>query len=143
VVRTDLGRRQATGCERDLDHFSIHLSATDRGARLAVEQLHVWGWPYDTDVNHTAALLVAELAANAVRHGRVKVRDFRLSLYRDNPAALRIELTNARIDRRPPIPGTLPPAPPRRIPGVVCSTSRRWPATGRRVRGLTHQDGPA
>ncbi|TDT40039.1 anti-sigma regulatory factor (Ser/Thr protein kinase) [Streptomyces sp. BK208] len=94
--------------------FTIRLSATPRGARLArrlaAEQLHGWGWSYDTEANRTAALLVAELAANAVRHGRVSGRDFhlRLSLHPQGPA-LRIEVTDARADRFPPRPGALAP----------------------------------
>ncbi|BFO16711.1 ATP-binding protein [Streptomyces sp. KM77-8] len=98
-------------------HFCIRLSATTRGARLArhlsAEQLTAWGWPYDTDGNRTASLLVAELAANAVVHGRVAGRDFRLRLtLHPEDATLRIELTDARPDHRPPTPGTLPPAAP-------------------------------
>ncbi|MDX3645673.1 ATP-binding protein, partial [Streptomyces sp. MB09-02B] len=86
-------------------HFTLCLSATFRGARLArhlaAEQLHRWGWPYDTEANHTSTLLVAELATNAVRHGHVRGRDFRLrlTLYPEDPA-LRIEVTDARPDRR-------------------------------------------
>jgi anti-sigma regulatory factor (Ser/Thr protein kinase) len=93
-------------------HFSLRLSATRRGARLArrltAQQLDAWGWPYDGDANRAAALLVAELAANAVLHGRVSGRDFRLrlTLYPADPA-LRIEVTDAGVDRRPPTPGTL------------------------------------
>ncbi|MER5376173.1 ATP-binding protein [Streptomyces sp. NPDC002553] len=95
---------------------TVRLSATPRGARLArrltAEQLDTWGWPYATDANGTAALLVAELAANAVRHGRERGRDFRLrlTLYPQD-ATLRIEVTDPRPGRRPPTPGTLrPPA---------------------------------
>ena len=104
-------RAQPSVATRD---FTIRLSATPRGARLArrlaVEQLDGWGWPYDSEVGHTATLLVAELAANAVRHGRVSGQDFRLrlSLHSQGPA-LRIEVTDARADRVPPRPGTLAP----------------------------------
>ncbi|MFD9318661.1 ATP-binding protein [Streptomyces sp. NPDC060053] len=106
-----------TGHATPTRHFTLRLSATPRGARLArhlaAEQLDTWGWPYATDANGTAALLVAELAANAVRHGRERGRDFRLrlTLHPEN-ATLRIEVTDARPGRRPPTPGTLePPAP--------------------------------
>ncbi|MFG6300130.1 MULTISPECIES: ATP-binding protein [Streptomyces] len=119
--------------------FTIRLSATPRGARLArrlaAGQLDGWGWPYDTEANHTATLLVAELATNAVRHGRVKGRDFRmtLSLYRDDPVALRIELTDPRTDRRPPTPGTLPPASPETEAGrgllLVDALASHWGTT--------------
>lgn len=61
-------------------NFDVRLSATPRGARLArllaTEQLRAWGLPMDP-----AAHLVAELAANAVTHGRVPGRDFQLLLY--------------------------------------------------------------
>ncbi len=98
-------------------HFRIRLSATARGARLArhltAGQLASWGWPYDSGGNRTASLLVAELAANAVRHGRARGRDFglRLTLYPQD-TTLRVEVTDARPDRLPPAPGTLAPAGP-------------------------------
>ncbi|MFD2685474.1 ATP-binding protein [Streptomyces phyllanthi] len=97
-------------------HFTIRLSATRRGARLArqlaCERLNSWGWPYDSEANHTTALLVAELAANAALHGRERGRDFRLglTLFHED-ATLRIEVTDPRPDRRPPAPGS-PQLPP-------------------------------
>ncbi|MFJ3973806.1 ATP-binding protein [Streptomyces sp. NPDC090021] len=95
--------------------FSQLLSSTRRGARLArllaVTELRTWHLPLE--VTERAELLVAELAANAVRHGRVQGRDFRLRL-RIAPAAparpvtsaavapaLRIEVTDARGERLP------------------------------------------
>ncbi|MFF5856372.1 ATP-binding protein [Streptomyces sp. NPDC012751] len=120
-------------------HFTIRLSATPKGARLArrlaAERLHGWGWPYETEANLTTALLVAELATNAVRHGRVQGRDFRLTLtlYQDDLATLRIELTDARADRRPPAPGTLPPASPETESGrgllLVEALASHWGTT--------------
>ncbi|MFE9093257.1 ATP-binding protein [Streptomyces sp. NPDC007264] len=97
--------------------FTMRLSATRRGARLARRlacgQLEEWGWPYDSGVNRTVGLLVGELAANAVLHGRVKGRDFRLRLtLHPEDATLRIEVTDPRPGCRPPGPGTLrPPSP--------------------------------
>lgn len=80
------------------------LSATPRGARLArrltAHQLTAWGHPYDSNANHTAQQLVAELAANAVTHGRVPGRDFELRLTLLPEGALRIEVSDARGDRR-------------------------------------------
>ncbi|MFG2287062.1 ATP-binding protein [Streptomyces sp. NPDC048595] len=79
--------------------FTVQLSATRRGARLArllaTEQLRSWGLPLET-----AAHVIAELAANAALHGRVPGRDFRLMLtvYDDT---LRIEVTDARAERLP------------------------------------------
>ncbi|MCI3151256.1 ATP-binding protein [Streptomyces sp. GB4-14] len=119
-------------------HFRIRLSATARGARLArhlaAEQLDTWGWPYDSEGNRTASLLVAELATNAVRHGRARGRDFalRLTLYAEDET-LRIEVTDARPDRSPPLPGTLTPADPDTESGrgllLVESLSTHWGAT--------------
>lgn len=57
-----------------------------------------------------ARLLVAELAANAVRHGRVPGRDFRLTLLVTPPATLRIEVTDTRWERLP-VRMTTAPAP--------------------------------
>ncbi len=84
--------------------FTQRLSATPRGARLArrlaAHQLAAWGHPYDSDANHTAQQLVAELAANAVTHGRVPGRDFELRLILLTEQTLRIEVSDARGDRR-------------------------------------------
>ncbi|MFJ2257900.1 ATP-binding protein [Streptomyces sp. NPDC087844] len=72
--------------------FSVQLSPTPRGARLArllaTEQLRAWGAPLDP-----ARHLVAELAANAATHGRVHGRDFRLTLV-VVAETLRIEVTD-------------------------------------------------
>ncbi|GAB1326677.1 ATP-binding protein [Streptomyces sennicomposti] len=119
-------------------HFTIRLSATPRGARLArrlaTQQLADWGWGYATEASGTVALLVAELTANAVRHGRVRGRDFRMSLtlHAADPA-LRIEVTDARPDHRPPTPGTLAQSPPDAESGrgllLVEALSTHWGVT--------------
>ena len=71
-----------------------------RGARrarlLAAEQLEAWGLPLDP-----ARLVVAELAANAVVHGRVPGRDFRLGLTVTVDGVLRIEVTDPRGESVP------------------------------------------
>ncbi|MFD0316560.1 ATP-binding protein [Streptomyces flavalbus] len=83
-----------------LHHFTVPLSATRRGARLArllaVQQLSEWGVPLDP-----ARVVVAELAANAVLHGRVPGRGFRLTLSVTQPDVLRVEVTDPRGDRLP------------------------------------------
>lgn len=80
------------------------LSATPRGARLArrltAAQLTEWGHPPDTEANDTAQHLVAELAANAVTHGRVPGRDFELRLLLLPGNTLRIEVSDPRDDRQ-------------------------------------------
>ncbi|MFC7637995.1 ATP-binding protein [Streptomyces thermogriseus] len=85
--------------DTDVPHFSVLLSSTPRGARLArllaADQLRAWELPVET-----ASHIVAELAANAVTHGRVPGRSFRLTLYVVG-GTLRIEVTDTRSDRRP------------------------------------------
>ncbi|OSC61680.1 hypothetical protein B5181_26705, partial [Streptomyces sp. 4F] len=80
-------------------NFSVQLSPTPRGARLArllgVEQLRAWGLPLDP-----ARQLIAELASNAAAHGRVPGRDFRLTLYVVGDT-LRIEVTDTRGEELP------------------------------------------
>ncbi|MCX5437640.1 ATP-binding protein [Streptomyces sp. NBC_00063] len=84
--------------------FTIRLSATPRGARLArrltVQQLVDWTCPFET-----AELLVAELENNAITHGRVPGRDFRLTLTLTPTDTLCIEVTDARGDTMPREPG--------------------------------------
>ncbi|MGW3915697.1 ATP-binding protein [Streptomyces sp. NPDC005070] len=94
---SDVNRRTV---HAPLHHFSVPLSATRRGARLArllaAEQLHDWGLPLDP-----ARLVVAELAANAVLHGRVPGRSFRLTLSVRAPRTLCVEVADARGERWP------------------------------------------
>lgn len=81
-------------------HFSVPLSATRRGARLArllaAEQLREWELPLDP-----ARTIVAELAANAVLHGRVPGRDFRLALTHGDDGVLTVAVTDPRGDQLP------------------------------------------
>ncbi|TQJ54923.1 histidine kinase-like protein [Streptomyces sp. SLBN-115] len=96
----------AQGSTRDvsLGELTLRLSATPRGARLARRltghQLTAWGHPHGSDANHTAQQVVAELAANAVTHGRVPGRDFELRLRLLPEDTLRVEVSDARADRR-------------------------------------------
>jgi anti-sigma regulatory factor (Ser/Thr protein kinase) len=89
--------------------FTQRLSATPRGARLArhlaLIQLHDWGISHDAPTADSVALIVAELAANAVTHGRVPGRDFelRLSLV---TGSVRVEVTDTRGE---PLPAVRPP----------------------------------
>ncbi|MGY3202553.1 ATP-binding protein [Streptomyces sp. TE5632] len=84
------------------------FASTPRGARLArrlaVRCLEEWGHPPASDVSCTVALVVGELAANAVRHGRVPGHDFRLRIALDEVAGLvRIEVADAAAAKRPPV----------------------------------------
>ncbi|WP_258382764.1 ATP-binding protein [Streptomyces sp. NTH33] len=82
-----------------IHNFSVLLSSTPRGARLArllaADQLRKWELPVEA-----ASHVVAELAANAATHGRLPGRSFRLTLYVVG-STLRIEVTDTRGDRRP------------------------------------------
>ncbi|WP_328724577.1 ATP-binding protein [Streptomyces sp. NBC_00259] len=86
--------------------FTQLLSSTRRGARLArllsASQLQSWGAPQD--LTERAEIVVAELAANAVLHGRLPGRSFRLTLVFDaSPGLLRIDVTDARGERWPQV----------------------------------------
>lgn len=84
--------------------FTQLFSSTRRGARLArllgVAELRSWCVPHG--LAERAECVIAELGANAVLHGRVPGRCFRLSLAFDPSAGrLRVEVSDARGDIRP------------------------------------------
>lgn len=85
--------------------FRQLLSATPRGARLARRlagvQLAAWGIPYGCALAEDVELVVGELAANAVLHGRVPGRDFEIRLGYDG-LRVRVEVSDARGDAAPP-----------------------------------------
>ncbi|MEU8570286.1 ATP-binding protein [Streptomyces pathocidini] len=126
--------------------FTQRFSATPLGARLArhlaLNQLHGWGIPHGTDVSDAAAVLVAELAANAVTHGRVPDRDFELRLAL-TPAVLRIEVSDTRAERRPPTSGDVPPPSALAESGrglvLVETLADRWTVLSRAPIGKTIQ----
>lgn len=129
--------------------FVQRLSPTPRGARLArnlaLIQLHSWGIPYGSDTSDAVAVIVAELAANAVTHGRIPGRDYelRLSLV---TGSVRIEVTDSRTGPRPPSPGSVRRRPPRPLAEdgrglmLVDALADRWevidrePPPGKTVR---------
>ncbi|MFF5335731.1 ATP-binding protein [Streptomyces sp. NPDC013181] len=96
------------------NEFALLLSSTRRGARLArtlaVQQLTEWAdLAHDSEPARAVALVTGELAANAVAHGHVPGRDFRLRLLL-LPHVLRIEVTDTGPERLParPAPGIMP-----------------------------------
>ncbi|MFF4929265.1 ATP-binding protein [Streptomyces griseofuscus] len=125
------------------------LSSTPRGARLArrlaVAQLDGWGYAHDSETTEAVALVVAELAANAVTHGHVPGRDFELRLARD-AHGIRIEVSDTRSECQPPGPGNV--TPPSRLAEsgrgllLVDAVARCWevvdkePPPGKTVRAL-------
>lgn len=87
--------------------FAHRLPATRRGASLArgfaVRQLGDWGIGPDAPLRDTVAALVAELAANAVLHGRVAGRDFELRLaYEHESGHVRVEVSDTHPGRPEP-----------------------------------------
>lgn len=120
--------------------FQQRFSATRKAARLArllaVHQFHEWGIPYGSDSSDAAALIVAELTANAVTHGRVPGRDFELRLALEAGGLLRIEVTDARTERRLPAPPPRAPAPDAEAGRgllLVEALAATWGVTGRQV----------
>ncbi|MFD7257086.1 ATP-binding protein [Streptomyces sp. NPDC059874] len=88
--------------------FVATLPASPHGARAARQitsaQLADWGLPFAD-----AAQVVAELASNAVTHGRVPGRRFRLRLT-STGTTLRIEVSDTRSECAPPPIPELPAA---------------------------------
>ncbi|MFD7526508.1 MULTISPECIES: ATP-binding protein [unclassified Streptomyces] len=88
------------------NEFVQRFSATRRGARLArrlaAHQLEKWGVPYGSELSDDVAVIVSELAANAVLHGLVPGRDFELRLVA-LAGVLRIEVSDARGERGPDV----------------------------------------
>ncbi|MFD7711359.1 ATP-binding protein [Streptomyces sp. NPDC059786] len=103
----------------------MRFSSTPRGVRLArrlcAERLDAWGVPYDSDAHDVVTLVVAELCANAMRHGHVAGRDFHVELTGASglagpaagtavPTAVRVEVTDTRGESLPSCPATEPPS---------------------------------
>ncbi|MEU5366937.1 ATP-binding protein [Streptomyces sp. NPDC005925] len=90
--------------------FELRFASTPRGARLARRlasyRLDSWGHGYGSEANEATTLVVAELASNAVTHGRVPGRDALLRLTRTDDR-LRVEVADTRGERHPAVgPGT-------------------------------------
>lgn len=124
--------------------FVQRCSATRLGAtlarRLAVWKLDVWGVPYGTQLSDTVALLVAELAANSVLHGRVPGRDFELRLsYAYGTGVVRIEISDTHEAR--PVPAAATPPDPEADGGrgllIVEEIAARWGVSDRLGPGKT------
>ncbi|WP_432197779.1 ATP-binding protein [Streptomyces sp. bgisy027] len=90
----------------------MRFSSTPRGARLArrlvSDRLDAWGHPYTSTANETLTLITAELAANAVTHGRVAGRDFEVRLSAGEEA-LRVAVSDTRAEHVPPPSPSEPP----------------------------------
>ncbi|MFD3788185.1 ATP-binding protein [Streptomyces cyaneofuscatus] len=86
--------------------LSRQFASTPQGAQEArhavVRQLGQWGFGPMADVSCTVALVVAELAANAVRHGSLPGREFAVRVdYEGAASRFRIEVSDVRLGRTP------------------------------------------
>ncbi|MFJ9967451.1 ATP-binding protein [Streptomyces avermitilis] len=124
--------------------FSTQFTSSPRGARLArhltVLCMTDWGYPPSSDTSGVAALLVAELAANAVRHGRAPGRDFHLRIALDvRTRLIRIEVADASA--RQPRFGSKTVARPEDESGrgllLVAVLAARWGTEPRTPTGKT------
>jgi anti-sigma regulatory factor (Ser/Thr protein kinase) len=126
------------------DQFTHRFSSTRRGARLArllvLQQLDAWGFPYRSEPSDLVAAIVAELAANAVTHGRVPGRDFEVRLTR-TATTLRVEVADTRTEGRPPVDGAPTAPPPDSETGrgllLVTGLAARWGVAERQGPGKT------
>ncbi|MFG3656605.1 ATP-binding protein [Streptomyces sp. NPDC047706] len=122
--------RKSAELDTGIRSFSVQLSSTPRGARLArllaTEQLRSWEIPLDP-----GRQIVAELAANAATHGRVGGRDFRLMLYVVGDV-LRVEVTDTRGERLPRPQAPSPGAESGRGLLLVQALADRWGVVGDR-----------
>ncbi|WP_338059584.1 ATP-binding protein [Streptomyces nanshensis] len=112
--------------------FAMRFTSTPRGARLArrlvARRLADWGHPYGAEPNETMTLIAGELTANAVRHGHVPGRDFRVVLTCP-PGLLRIEVTDTRGELRPACRVTGPDTENGRGLLLVSQLAERWAVT--------------
>ncbi|MGW6888145.1 ATP-binding protein [Streptomyces chartreusis] len=116
--------------------FTMRFSSTPRGARLArrlvADRLAAWGHPYTSTANETLTLITAELAANAVTHGRVPGRDFEVRLTAD-AGTLRVQVSDTRAERVPLFSPHEPPDDAESGRGLmlVAALASGWGATPR------------
>ena len=123
------------------------LAGTPKGAaicrRIARRQLTLWGLnSTHTEPFHSALLIVAELAANAITHGRVPGRGFELHLALTTTArrgtTLRIEISDPRGDKLPALPTVhLPNAQSGRGLTLINALCDRWGAVPRHPNSKT------
>ncbi|MGW5970129.1 ATP-binding protein [Streptomyces sp. NPDC055186] len=117
--------------------LTLRFSPTPRGARLArrlaSQQMDAWGWAYGSPVHDTVELVVAELAANAVTHGRAPGRDAERRLTAEPGGGIvRVEVSDAggndgrSCHRASGSTMTV---------GVGWLWSRRWPGNGASPNG--------
>lgn len=137
------GREALAPREAERHFFSMQFPSTAHGARRArrttVRHLEQWGFPSASDASCTVALVVAELAANAVRHGRVPGRNFLLSVaYEPRARRIRVEVSDA-CPELPPADPSMPDDEEESGRGLVLvgALAARWGAAPRSPLGKT------
>ncbi|MEW2163371.1 ATP-binding protein [Streptomyces sp. NPDC007084] len=128
----------------DAGALTARFVSSPRGARLArrlaVRRMEEWGYPPESDPSCAVALVVGELTANAVRHGHVPGRDFRLRLGLAKDAGLvRIEVCDAAAAKQPLAapPSAYPDGESGRGLLLVDVLAARWGWTPREPVGKT------
>ncbi|MDQ0908938.1 anti-sigma regulatory factor (Ser/Thr protein kinase) [Streptomyces canus] len=135
---------ETTDVQSELPPLVAQFASSPRGARLArqlaVRHLEEWGYPPASDASCAVALVVAELAANAVLHGRVPGHDFGLRVALDTAAGLvRVEVADAASVKRPPatVPSSVPEGESGRGLLLVDALAVRWGSVPRHPLGKT------
>ncbi|EGX58572.1 hypothetical protein SZN_17082 [Streptomyces zinciresistens K42] len=98
---------ETTNVQSEPPALVAQFTSSPRGARLArqlaVRHLEKQGYPPASDASCAVALVVAELAADAVLHGRVPGHGFGLRVALDTAAGVvRVEVADAASGKRPP-----------------------------------------
>lgn len=132
------------GGERELQPLIAYFPSSPRAAQLARRHAVRWleerGYPPASDVSCAVALVVGELAANAVQHGRVPGREFGLRLALDRAAGLlRVEVADAASAKRLPtaVPSSSPEGESGRGLLLVDALAVHWGSAPRRPVGKT------
>ncbi|MEU1481719.1 ATP-binding protein [Streptomyces sp. NPDC005760] len=135
---------ETTDVQSELPPLVAQFASSPRGARLArrlaVRHLEERGYPPASDTSCAVALVVAELAANAVLHGRVPGHDFGLRVALDTAAGLvRVEVADATSAKRPPTttPSSVPEGESGRGLLLVDTLAVRWGSAPRHPLGKT------
>ncbi|MFE7562527.1 ATP-binding protein [Kitasatospora sp. NPDC057500] len=125
---------------------TITLAATPKGACLCRSvtrrQLSIWGVDSTFGESFQSALIiVAELASNAIRHGRVAGRGFELHLCLTTlvrrGATLRIEISDCRGDRLPVLAARSSDAQSGRGLVLIDALADRWGTVPRHPNAKT------
>lgn len=130
--------------EHELRSLALRFPASPRGAQLARRHAVRWmeerGHPPASDASCALALVVGELAANAVQHGRVPGREFGLRLALDRAGGLlRVEVADAACAKRLPTaaPSSYPEGESGRGLLLVDALALRWGSEPRSPVGKT------